>query len=110
MHQCFFVAICLGKKLLRCGVPTRASKKSEINRLSILRKEGRQHEHSLLLSYSLVPSLPRSLTDMCVAVCCSVLQCVAVCCSVLQCVAVCCSVLQCVSLTDIHAPVHLISD
>jgi len=61
--------------------------------------------------------------DMCVAVCCSVLQCVAVCrsvlqytescrtyqwtmshirmryvcCSVLQCVAVCCSVLQCVA-------------
>jgi len=31
--------------------------------------------------------------EVCVAVCCSVLQCVAVCCSVLQCVAVCCSVL-----------------
>ena len=36
------------------------------------------------------------LENLCVAVCCSVLQCVAVCCSVLQCVAVCCSVLQCV--------------
>jgi len=58
--------------------------------------------------------------EVCVAVCCSVLQCVAVCCSVLQCVlqradvllcvaatmlrcvlqcvAVCCSVLQCVAV------------
>jgi len=34
----------------------------------------------------------------CVAVCCSVLECVAVCYSVLQCVAVCCSVLQCVAV------------
>ena len=35
-------------------------------------------------------------TDMqvCIAVCCSVLQCVAVYCSVLQCVVVCCSVMQ----------------
>jgi len=31
--------------------------------------------------------------EVCVAVCCCVLQCVAVCCSVLQCVAVCCGVL-----------------
>jgi len=40
----------------------------------------------------------------CVAVCCSVLQYVAMCCSVLQCVAVCCSVLQCVCgvCTSIH--------
>jgi len=36
--------------------------------------------------------------DMCVAVCCSVLQRVAACCSVLQCAAVCCSVLQCVAV------------
>jgi len=34
------------------------------------------------------------LRDMCVAVCCSMLQRVAACCSVLQRVAVCCSVLQ----------------
>ena len=33
-----------------------------------------------------------------VAVCCSVLQCVAAWCSVLQCAAVCCSVLQCVAV------------
>ena len=65
-----------------------------------------------------------SVSVVCVAVCCSVLQCVAVCCSVLQCecrvshmilvssescikvhvlsvlqcVAVCCSVLQCVAV------------
>ena len=32
--------------------------------------------------------------QMCVTVCCNVLQCVAVCCGMLQCV--CCSVLQCV--------------
>ena len=37
--------------------------------------------------------LVSKLEQVCVAVCCSVLQCVAVCCSVLQCVAVCCSVL-----------------
>jgi len=45
-------------------------------------------------------------SQVCVAVCCSVLQgeytqsirSVAVCCSVLQCVAVCCSVLQCVAV------------
>jgi len=36
-------------------------------------------------------------SQVCVAVCCSVLGCVAVCCSVLQCVVVCCSVLQCVA-------------
>ena len=36
--------------------------------------------------------------EVCVAVCCSVLQCVAVCCSVLQCGAVWCSVLQCVAV------------
>jgi len=39
--------------------------------------------------------------EICVAVCCSVLQCVGyfeVCYSVLQFVAVCCSVLQCVAL------------
>jgi len=61
----------------------------------------------------------KTLTEQCVAVCCSVLQSVAVCCSVLQCntlccwiegrgcidsryvllcVAVCCSVLQCVAV------------
>ena len=33
-------------------------------------------------------------TNMCITVCCSVLQCVTVCCSVLQCVVVCCSMLQ----------------
>jgi len=40
------------------------------------------------------------VADMCVAVCCSVLQCVAVCCSKSAdiCVAVCCSVLQCVAV------------
>jgi len=36
------------------------------------------------------------VADVCVAVCCSVLQCDAVCCSVLQCVAVCFNMLQCV--------------
>ena len=41
--------------------------------------------------------------NICVAVCCSVLQCVAVCCSVLQCVAVCCSVLQCVASTKVSS-------
>jgi len=45
-----------------------------------------------------------SVIQMCVAVCCSVLQCVAmcpcvaVCCSVLQSVVECCSVLQCVAV------------
>ena len=33
--------------------------------------------------------------QVCVAVCCIVLQCVAVRCNVLQCVEVCCSMLQC---------------
>ena len=37
--------------------------------------------------------------ELCVAVCCSVLQCVTVCCSVLQRVAVCCSVLQYVAVS-----------
>jgi len=37
--------------------------------------------------------------QVCVVVCCSVLQCVAVGCSGLQCVAVCCSVLQWVAVT-----------
>jgi len=37
----------------------------------------------------------RAVSQICVTMCCSVLQCVAVCCSVLQCVAVCCSVLHC---------------
>ena len=37
-------------------------------------------------------------TNVCVAVCCSVLQRVAACCSVMQCVAMCCSVLQCVAV------------
>jgi len=39
-------------------------------------------------------TVPWVLEQVCVAVCCGVLQCVAVCCSVLQCVVVCCSVLQ----------------
>ena len=43
-------------------------------------------------------SRPQRAQDLCVAVCCSVLQCVAVCCSVLQCGAVCCSVLQYVTV------------
>ena len=52
-------------------------------------------------------TLSFALAEMCVVVCCSVLQCVAVCSCVLhrshwlrcvlQCVAVCCSVLQCVA-------------
>jgi len=37
-------------------------------------------------------------SDVCVTVCCSVLQCVAVCCSVLQCVVVCFSLFQCVAV------------
>ena len=39
-----------------------------------------------------------SCIELCVAVCCGVLQRVAVCCSVLWCVAVCCGVLQCVAV------------
>jgi len=42
-------------------------------------------------------SNPDSVTyrsNMCVVVCCSVLQYVAVCCNMLQCVAVCCKVVQ----------------
>ena len=52
--------------------------------------------------YSPTATSPDSaITQVCVAVCCSLLcsllQCVAVCCSVLRGVAVCCSVLQCVA-------------
>ena len=47
---------------------------------------------------SFIISEARSRIDVCVAVCCSVLQCVAVSCSVWQCVAVYCSVLQCVAV------------
>ena len=39
-----------------------------------------------------------SLSVLCVAVCCSMLQYVAVCCSMLQYVAVCCSMLQYVAV------------
>ena len=57
---------------------------------------------------ALLKGMPETVLQVCVAVCCSVLQCVAVCCSVLQCgvlqcvavwcVAVCRVVLQCVVL------------
>ena len=47
--------------------------------------------HELLESHRCVG---KSVIQVCVAVCCSVLQRVAVCCSVLQCVAVFCSMLQ----------------
>jgi len=40
--------------------------------------------------------------QVCVAVCCSVLQYFAVCCNVLQCVAVCCSVLPLYSVRQIQ--------
>jgi len=39
-----------------------------------------------------------SCVDICVQVCCSVLQCGVECCSALMCAAVCCSVLQCVAV------------
>ena len=45
-----------------------------------------------------VSDLLLACNQVCVAVCCGVLQCVAVCCGVLQCAAVCCSVLQCVAV------------
>jgi len=41
------------------------------------------------------PSATAPVQQVCVAVCCSVLQCVAVWCSVVQSIAVCCSMLQC---------------
>ena len=48
-------------------------------------------------------------SDVCVAVCCSVLQCVAMCCNMLQCVAMCCSGnVSCVVLMSHIVFVHLI--
>jgi len=44
------------------------------------------------------PPKPDVRFEVCVAVCCSVLQFVDACCSVLQCVAVCCRVFQCVAV------------
>ena len=46
----------------------------------------------------LLKKKPDIMSNLQIAVCCSVLQCVAVCCSVLECVAVCYSVLQCVAV------------
>jgi len=52
--------------------------------------------------------LPRELSLIYVAVCCSVLLRVAVRCSVLQCTAVCCSVLQCVvTKKSLHVRFHV---
>jgi len=61
------------------------------------RDVGTQSEE-VLTSMGYVTHRAACINDVCVVVCCSVLQCVAVYCSVLQCVAVCCSVLQCVAM------------
>ena len=61
--------------------------------------------HNDFSSFSITPSPNIQMTtednvrcDVCIAVCCGVLQCVAVWCSVVQCGAVWCSVLQCVAV------------